>query len=139
MDEDPEIKRIVDRKMESFLARRLNSSSEGEQDGVVNVSDEDFGPKILQADLPAIVDFWAAWCGPCKDMEPVFRRIASRHRGKMIFARLDSDKNRATAIAYLVKSIPTMMIFENGAEKGRVVGRVSEQELETAITPYISG
>jgi thioredoxin 1 len=140
LDEDPEIRRIMDEKMERFLSRRLATDSHGSgQDGVIDVTDHDFDERIIRASLPAVVDFWASWCAPCADMEPVFRRVAARHRGEVIFARLNIDANRSTAVAHFVGSIPTMIIFQGGEEKHRVVGRVSEQELEMAIMAYISG
>ena len=140
MDEDPEVRRIMDEKMKAFLDRRLaEDPRDDEPNGVIDVSDSDFAERILRASVPAVVDFWASWCGPCIDMEPVFLRVAARHKEKMVFGRLNVDANRATAMAHFVRSIPTMVIFQDGEEKGRVVGRVSEQELETAIMPYISG
>jgi thioredoxin 1 len=139
MDEDSEVERIKAKKIESLLNQRPASSAEEGQDGVIDISDTDFAPKVLHGTLPAVVDFWAAWCPPCTAMEPIFRRVASKYKGKMVFARLNTDENKSTARAHFVKSIPTMMIFSGGEEKGRVVGRVSELELETAIIPYISG
>jgi len=139
MDEDPEVERIKEKKLESLLNHRPASLTGEGQDDVIDISDADFAQKILQGNLPAVVDFWAPWCEPCTDMEPIFRRIASKYRGKMKFARLNIDENKSTARAYFMKSIPTMMIFSDGEEKGRVVGRVSELELETAIIPYILG
>ena len=145
MGEDPELRRIMEEKMKAFLDRRsAEDSQDNEQDGVIgdgviDVGDSDFAEKILRANLPAVVDFWASWCGPCRYMEPAFRRVAARHKGKMIFGRLNVDANRTTAMAYFVMSIPTMLIFRDGEEKGGVVGAVSEQKFESAITPYISG
>jgi len=142
MDEDPEIERIKAKKIESLLRQKRQkpaSSAEEGQDGVIDISDADFAPKILHGTLPAVVDFWAVWCPPCTAMEPIFRRVASKYKDKMVFARLNTEENRSTARAHFVKSIPTMIIFGGGEEKGRVVGRVSELELETAIIPYISG
>jgi thioredoxin 1 len=139
MDEDSEVERIKAKKIESLLNQKPTSSAEEGQDGVIDISDTDFAPKILHGTLPAVVDFWAAGCPPCTAMEPVFRRIASKYKDKMVFARLNTDENKSTARTHFVKSIPTMMIFSSGEEKGRVVGLVNELELETAIIPYISG
>lgn len=138
MDEDSEIERIKAKKIESLLNERPANCVEEGKDSVMDISDSDFVPKILHGSMPALVDFWAAWCPPCEAMEPVFRRIASKYKGKMVFARLNTDENKLTARAHFVKSIPTMMIFSGGEEKGRVVGLASELELETAIIPYIS-
>ncbi|HYA21958.1 MAG TPA: thioredoxin domain-containing protein [Thermoproteota archaeon] len=139
MDEDSEIERIKAKKIGSLLNQTPTSSEEEGEDGVIDISDTDFVPKILHGAMPAVVDFWAAWCPPCNAMEPVFRRIASKYKGKMVFARLNTDENKLTARAHFVKSIPTMMVFSGGEEKGRVVGLASEVELETALIPYISG
>jgi len=139
MGDDPELRRIIDRKMESFLARRLAKTPREEPDGVVEVSDDDFGPTVLEAGRPAIVDFWAEWCRPCREMEPVFRKVASRHRDGMLFARLNVEENRGVATSFFVMSIPTMIIFSGGAERERIVGMISERDLERAITSYISG
>ncbi len=86
------------------------------------VSDADFEKEILQADKPALVDFWAAWCGPCRTVGPVVAELADEYAGKVKVAKLDVDQNKETAAKYGIRSIPTLLLFKDGQVVDQLVG-----------------
>ncbi|HEX6641849.1 MAG TPA: thioredoxin [Thermoanaerobaculia bacterium] len=85
-----------------------------------------------------VVDFWAAWCGPCRIIAPILDELAAE-RTDVTFAKLNVDENPRTAAQFGVQGIPLLIFFRNGAEAGRVVGAVPRGQIETAIERYLSG
>lgn len=100
---------------------------------VLQVADENFDELILNAGKPAMVDFWASWCGPCRMIAPHVEALAQDFVGKAIVAKLDVDANRQTAIRFGIQSIPTLLFFKDGKLVERVVGAVDKKVLQAKL------
>jgi thioredoxin 1 len=103
------------------------------------VSDQNFETEVIKSETPVLVDFWAAWCGPCRMVAPVLEEIATEQGEKMKIAKLDVDANPITAGRFGVRSIPTMILFKNGREAQRVVGYMPKEKLLLQLQPHITG
>lgn len=91
-------------------------------DRPVKVAQEDFQRTVLESDVPVLVDFYADWCGPCKMVAPLVDEIASEHIGKMLVAKVDTDRAPDVAMKYEIRSIPTIIVFRGGSEVERSLG-----------------
>ena len=100
---------------------------------ITHVTDSSFEEEVLKSDLPVIVDYWAEWCGPCKAIAPVLEEIADEYQGKLIVAKMDVDNNQQTPQKYVVRGIPTLMIFKDGDVIGTKVGQLSKSQLAAFI------
>ncbi len=88
----------------------------------IHFSDQDFEEKVIQANKPVLVDFYAEWCGPCKMAAPIVDELAEQYEGKVIIGKVDVDQAQQVAAEYGVMSIPTMIVFKDGKEVERKVG-----------------
>ncbi len=104
---------------------------------IVHVTDSSFEEEVLKSDMPVIVDYWAEWCGPCKAIAPVLEEIAGEYQGKLIVAKMDVDDNQQTPQKYVVRGIPTLMIFKDGDVVGTKVGQLSKSQLTAFIDSTI--
>jgi thioredoxin 1 len=101
---------------------------------VGKVSDADFESEVLKATGAVVVDFWAEWCGPCRQIAPALEEISGSLNGKVKIVKLNVDETPQTASKYGVMSIPTLMLFKNGEMASRQVGAAPKQKLEQWIT-----
>jgi thioredoxin 1 len=102
------------------------------------VSDATFGTAVEQAKGVILVDFWAAWCGPCKMIAPIVEQIADENPDKITVGKLDVDANGETAMKYGVMSIPTLILFKDGQPVERLVGYMPKERLMAKIKPHLN-
>lgn len=102
-------------------------------DRPVKVNDGDFERVVGNSDAPILVDFYADWCGPCKIMAPLLDQVAQERIGQVLVAKLDTDRNPATARRLAISGIPTLILFQNGNEVAREVGAVPRARLEALL------
>lgn len=100
-------------------------------------TDQNFKSSILEADKVALVDFWAAWCGPCMMLGPVIDELAGEYEGKAIIAKVNVDENPNTAAQYGIRSIPTMLIIKNGQVVDQMVGAMPKNMIAKKIDEHI--
>ena len=98
----------------------------------VNNNDE-FVTKVINSTKPVLVDFWAEWCGPCKQLAPLVEEASEKFKDSLSVCKMDVDNNRETAAKYGIRSIPTLMIFENGELVGTEIGALTKQQLDEFI------
>ena len=103
----------------------------------VTVTDASFDTDVLQADKPVIVDFWAAWCGPCRQVAPVLEEIAAEHRDKVTVAKVNIDENPEIARRYQILSIPTMNVYQGGQVVKTVVGAKPKAALLRDLADFL--
>ena len=103
----------------------------------VEGSDINFEQEVLKSDVPVLVDFWAPWCGPCKMAEPILEELSETYNGKVSIVKIDVDESSTNSGKLGVMSIPTTIMFKNGAEVGRQVGFSGKKAFEDLIKQSI--
>ena len=105
---------------------------------IMEVSDANFEQEVLKSPQPVLIDFWAAWCGPCKALAPVVDEVAQAHNGKIKVVKMDVDKNAATPSRYGVRGIPTLLFIKDGSVRDTLVGYVPREAIEKKLSQIIS-
>jgi thioredoxin 1 len=100
-------------------------------------ADASFDQEVLQSDIPVLVDFWAAWCGPCKALDPTISALADDYQGQLRVAKLNVDENPETAARYGVRSIPTLILFKDGEALQTSIGVQPKSQLAGLIEPHL--
>ena len=98
-----------------------------------HVTDDTFEAEVVKSDLPALVDFWAEWCMPCKMIAPAVEELADEYAGRAKVAKVDTDSCRQTAMKFGIRSIPTVLFFKGGSVADQVIGAVPKEELKRKL------
>src|ERR671916_2722847 len=104
---------------------------------VNEVSDSSFEKDVLQSNQPVLVDFWAAWCAPCRMLAPTVEAVAEKYAGNATVVKLNVDDNPSVSQRYGIKGIPTLILFKNGKEEERVVGATSKEAISRMIDKHV--
>ncbi len=100
---------------------------------VTEVNDAEFEAKVLQSDTPVLVDFWAAWCGPCRALAPVVDQVATEYNGKLKVMKMDVDRNNTTPGRYGIRGIPALLVFKDGEVAEQIVGFVPKDTIDETL------
>ncbi|KUP28035.1 thioredoxin [Citricoccus sp. NPDC079358] len=104
---------------------------------VTTVDTQTFDEVVLQSEVPVLVDFWAAWCGPCRAIAPVLDQIAAEQDGKLLIAKLNVDENPDIASRYNISSIPAMKVFDKGEIVREIIGAMPKPQIEQRLEGII--
>jgi thioredoxin 1 len=104
---------------------------------VAEVGDQNFEAEVLKSPVPVLVDFWAAWCAPCRMLAPVVEAIAEQYEGKAKIVKLNVDENTLTSGKYNIKGIPTLLLFKDGVVKEQIVGNTTKGAVSKMIDNHL--
>src|SRR5436853_2062943 len=103
----------------------------------VEITDTNFESEVLKSNVPVLIDFWAAWCGPCRALAPAVDAIATEFQGRVKVGKLDVDANGSTSARYNVRGIPTLLVIKDGQVKEQIVGAVDKGVITKALDKHL--
>ena len=103
----------------------------------VEITDQSFQETVLNSDKPVLVDFWAAWCGPCRMLGPIIEEVANDFEGKALVGKVDVDNNQQISVDYGIRNIPTVLIFKNGEVVDKIVGVAPKEVIAEKLNAYL--
>lgn len=130
---DEEIARVFSELIQHPAYLKIKAQRIAEDKMSVQVTDATFDEEVLKSELPVLVDFWAAWCGPCKMIAPILEQLAVKFDGRLKIAKVDVDDNPRIPEIYKIKSIPTLILFKNGEIVDKCVGFADQAYLEQLL------
>ena len=104
----------------------------------VELTEETFNQEVLKATMPVLVDFWAAWCGPCKMIAPIVEELATEYEGKVKIGKVDVDNHQKIAMQYGIRSIPTLLMFNGGKVVEQIVGAAPKKMLVEKLSKHLN-
>ena len=133
MSEDPEIAKIMQKKLDAMINQKPEPKIEA---GIIDLDDSNFD-QIISAENPTLVDFWAEWCGPCKAIAPILDKISDEFSDNVLIGKVNVDEVKEVPVKYGIRSIPTLLFFSNGEIVRQEVGLQSEKALVDNINQII--
>ncbi len=103
----------------------------------IHLTDASFEQEVIKSNIPVLIDFWAAWCGPCRMIAPVIDELANDYAGQAKICKLDVDNNQQTAMQFGIRSIPTILIFKGGEVVDTIVGAVPKEQILNKLKSHI--
>lgn len=136
-DKDMEMQAMKERKLVEMMQRARAQLATAKNDGrPITLTDASFSSELSKHPL-MVVDFWAAWCAPCRLVSPIIEQLAKEYQGRVAFGKLNVDENPLTSNEFEVQSIPTLLIFRNGEVVDGVLGAVPKHQLESRLKSHL--